>query len=197
MLIVNSDGFAPSDYASVFQAVGLDKLSYSPPSESVLFSAWPTLGSMIDAGTRLVTFMDAGADFTQVPYIIEGVFQLFDSSAAYIDVLARLEFVNVWETAFDVTDTTFDCNVNRTKGDPTTEMYLINHFLDMPINIIASTIAPNKTALNETNAASGVGSLGLQASNCAAQYGRNPNFMLVDVSHLFLAQNQKFSDFFF
>jgi len=161
LLIVNSDGFTPPAYASVFQAVGLDKLSYSPPQASTQFSSWPTLGSMIDAGTRFVTFMDAGADFTQVPYIID-------------------EFTNVWETAFDVTDTTFDCNVNRTKGDSSTEMYLINHFLDMNVNIIASTIAPNKAALNQTNAVNGVGSLGTQASNCATQYGRNPNFMLVD-----------------
>ena len=41
---------------------------------------------------------------------------------------------------------------------------------------------PNKPALNTTNAVSGPGSLGLQAEQCAAQYGRNPNFMLVDVS---------------
>ncbi len=91
--------------------------------------------------------------------------------------------MNVWETAFDVTDTTFDCNVNRTKGDSSTEMYLINHFLDMNVNIIASTIAPNKAALNQTNAVNVVGSLGVQASNCATQYGRNPNFMLVDVRY--------------
>ena len=39
------------------------------------------------------------------------------------------EFTNIWETAYDVTDTTFDCEVNRTKGDTSTQMYLINHFL--------------------------------------------------------------------
>lgn len=92
-----------------------------------------------------------------------------------------LEFTNVWETAFDVTDTTFDCNVNRSKGDTSTELYLINHFLDEVVNVVATSIAPNKGALNVTNAASGVGSLGLQAEQCAAQNGRYPNFMLVDV----------------
>ena len=35
-------------------------------------SQWPTLGTLIDSGKRLVTFMDANADFTAVPYIIDG-----------------------------------------------------------------------------------------------------------------------------
>jgi len=162
LLIVNSDGFAPSAYDSVFQSVGLASLSYTPPAASVQFSDWPTLGSMIDAGTRLVTFMDAGADFTSVPYIIS-------------------EFTSVWETAFDVTDPSFDCNVNRTSGDATTQMYLINHFLDDIVNILGTASpTPDKAALNVTNAVNGPGSLGAQASECSAEYGRNPNFMLVD-----------------
>jgi hypothetical protein len=88
------------------------------------------------------------------------------------------EFTNVWETAFDVTDTTFDCNVNRTKGDPTSQMYLINHFLD---KVILGQPAPDPEAANVTNGVSGTGSLGLQVQTCAAANGRNPNFMLVDV----------------
>ena len=88
----------------------------------------------------------------------------------------------MWETAYDVTDTTFDCEVNRTNGDTSTQMYLINHFLDEVVNIVATSVAPDKSALNQTNAVSGPGSLGLQAQQCAAQNGRNPNFMLVDVS---------------
>jgi hypothetical protein len=88
------------------------------------------------------------------------------------------EFTNVWETAFDLTDTTFDCNVNRTNGDPSTEMFLINHFLDQ---IILGQPAPDPDAANVTNGVSGTGSLGLQVQTCAAANGRNPNFMLVDV----------------
>jgi hypothetical protein len=158
LLIVNSDGFKPTDYDTVFKAVGLDTLSYSPPSANTSVGSWPSLGSLIDSGKRLVTFMDAGADFTSVPYIID-------------------EFTNVWETAFDLTDTTFDCNVNRTNGDPSTQMYLINHFLD---KIVLGQPAPDPEAANATNAVSGTGSLGLQVQTCAAANGRNPNFMLVD-----------------
>jgi len=161
LLIVNSDTIAPSSFDSVFQSAGLTNLSYVPPAASQPVSAWPTLGSMIGAGTRLVTFLDTGASFASVPYIID-------------------EFSNVWESAFDVTDPTFDCNVNRTQGDPNTQMYLINHFLDEVVNVVATSIAPNKGQLNVTNGVSGPGSLGLQALQCGAQYGRSPNFMLVD-----------------
>ena len=72
LLIVNSDSFKPTDYDTVFKAVGLDALSYSPPSATTSVGSWPSLGSLIDSGKRLITFMDAGADFTTVPYIIDG-----------------------------------------------------------------------------------------------------------------------------
>ena len=84
----------------------------------------------------------------------------------------------MWETAFDVTDTTFDCNVNRTNGNPSTQLATINHFLDQ---IILGQPAPDPEAANVTNGVSGTGSLGLQVQTCAAVNGRNPNFMLVDV----------------
>lgn len=40
---------------------------------------------------------------------------------------------------------------------------------------------PNKDLLNVTNGVSGTGSLGLQADECGAQWGKSPSFMLVDV----------------
>jgi hypothetical protein len=135
---------------------------------------------MIDSGKRLVTFMDAGADFTAVPYIIDGGFYClrhFLSDSSLMGLM--LEFTNVWETAFDVTDTTFNCAVNRSKGDTATELYLINHFLD---KVVLNQVAPDPEDANVTNGVSGTGSLGLQVQTCAAANGRNPNFMLVDVS---------------
>ncbi|TFK94418.1 PLC-like phosphodiesterase [Polyporus arcularius HHB13444] len=158
LLIVNSDNVAPSEYDTVFKSAGVDTLAYAPSSAALAASDWPTLGTLIDSGKRLVVFLSTTADFTSVPYLID-------------------EFTNVWETAYDVTDTTFDCNVNRTNGDTGTQMYLINHFLD---KLIAGVPAPDSSRANTTNAVSGEGSLGVQVQTCAAQYGRNPNFMLVD-----------------
>lgn len=158
LLIVNINNLPPTQYDTVFKAAALDTLSFAPNSASLAVSNWPSLGSMIDSGKRLVTFMDNQADFTSVPYIID-------------------EFSNVWETAFDVTDPTFNCNVNRTTGTASNQMYLINHFHDI---LILGNPAPDIDHANVTNSASGPGSLGAQVDTCVAANGRAPNFMLVD-----------------
>ncbi|KAK2461588.1 hypothetical protein APHAL10511_006051 [Amanita phalloides] len=157
LLIVNNENLSPSQYNTVFEAVGLDTMSFVPQSAPLPVSGWPTLGSMIDSGKRLVTFLDNGAN-SSAPYLLD-------------------EFTQIWETAFDVTNPTFDCNVNRTHGTPATQMYLINHFLD---SLLFNQEVPNVSQLNVTNAASGPGSLGAQVSTCIAQQGRAPNFILVD-----------------
>jgi len=106
--------------------------------------------------------LDNQADFTQVPYIID-------------------EFSNVWETPFDVTSASFPCTVNRTSGDPTTQMNLINHYLDSEVSIAGiSAPAPDKSQLPVTNGVSGPGSLGAEVQTCEAAHGRPPNFLLVD-----------------
>ena len=43
-----------------------------------------------------------------------------------------------------------------------------------------TVLVPATSLLNETNAESGYGSLGLAAENCRAQWGRPPNFLNVD-----------------
>lgn len=77
ILIVNSDDVAPSQFASVYESVGLSNISYSPSSSSIKYTEWPTLGELIDAGTRLVTFMDYEADYSSVSYIIDGIYFYF------------------------------------------------------------------------------------------------------------------------
>ncbi|KAH0590970.1 PI-PLC X domain-containing protein [Termitomyces sp. J132] len=159
ILIVNIDNQPVSAFGSVYVNAGIDTVSYAPPKSPMQASEWPTLGSMIDSGKRLVTFMDNQADLTTVPYIID-------------------EFTNVWETAFDVTDPSlFDCAVNRTKGDTSTQMYLINHFLD---KLLVGAPIPDVAKANITNAASGAGSLGEQVTTCTSVNTRPPNFLLVD-----------------
>ncbi|KAF8632996.1 hypothetical protein AX15_001593 [Amanita polypyramis BW_CC] len=157
LLIVNVENLQASQYDSVFKTAGLDTISFVPQSTPLQASQWPTLGSMIDSGKRLVTFLDNGAD-TSYPYLLD-------------------EFTQIWETAYDVTNLPFDCSVNRTKGDSSTQMYLINHFLD---TLLLNQDVPDVSRLNVTNSASGTGSLEEQASTCTTQLGRAPNFMLVD-----------------
>ena len=73
LLIVNSyDNFSPAQYDTVFKAVGLDTMAYSPPSASLTYTQWPTLGELINNGTRLVVFLTTQADYNSVPYLIDG-----------------------------------------------------------------------------------------------------------------------------
>lgn len=72
LLIVNSDNLAATQFASVFVAAAVDSMSYSPQSASLPASGWPTLGSLIDAGTRLITFLSTTASFNTAPYLIDG-----------------------------------------------------------------------------------------------------------------------------
>ncbi|KAJ3506985.1 hypothetical protein NLJ89_g6553 [Agrocybe chaxingu] len=159
LLVVNIDNVPASNYDAVFKSVGLDSISYSPPSSPIAASEWPTLGTLIDSGKRLLTFLDNAADLTAVPYLLD-------------------EFTNIWETQFNVLDiANFDCSVNRTRGDTSTQMFLINHFLD---KLVLGQPAPFIERLNQTNAATGAGSLGAHVDTCVADHGRPPNFLLVD-----------------
>ncbi|KAF8078833.1 PLC-like phosphodiesterase [Lyophyllum atratum] len=159
LLIVNIDNVPVAQYDTVFKAAGVDTLSFVPASASLPASSWPTLGSMIDSGKRLVTFLDNKADPTVAPYIID-------------------EFSNIWETAFNVVDPAqFDCSVNRTHGEPATQMSLINHFLD---RLVFNQPVPDVAKANITNSASGPGSLKAHVDTCVAINSRAPNFLLVD-----------------
>lgn len=158
ILIVNIDNQPASAYDAIYKSAAVDTYSFAPASSPMAASAWPTLGSMIDSGKRLVTFLDNGADAT-IPYLID-------------------EFTNIWESAYNIVDPSlFDCTVNRTNGDTATQMALINHFLDM---IVLGQPAPDVDKANITNAATGAGSLGAHVDTCIALNTRPPNFMLVD-----------------
>lgn len=159
LLIVNIDDQAPSVFDTVFKAAGADSISFVPSSPSMPAANWPTLGSMIDSGKRLVTFLDTQANNSNIPYILD-------------------EFSNIWETAFDVTGA-FDCAVNRSDGgDTSSQMYLINHFLD---EIVLGNDAPDEGAANVTNSASSdPSSLQSQVTTCQGQYNKPPTFMLLD-----------------
>lgn len=68
LLITNGDGLSGSAFAAAFEAAGADIYAYSP-GKTLSLSEWPTLGQLIDAGSRLVVFMDYPADST-VSYIL-------------------------------------------------------------------------------------------------------------------------------
>ncbi|KAJ7155080.1 PLC-like phosphodiesterase [Mycena filopes] len=165
LLFTNPEGLSiPDVWAPAFEQSGIASLAYIPPTNPMPQSAWPTLGSMIDAGTRVVVFLDAGADGSDggvVPYILP-------------------EFTMIWETPFSVTDSSFPCSVDRISGTPADHMYMINHSLNLDIfGIIVSDPEQAPT----TN---GVTSILAHANGCVSfsQGNRLPSFVLLDFVNL-------------
>ncbi|EAU92752.2 hypothetical protein CC1G_01797 [Coprinopsis cinerea okayama7 len=158
LLIVNSDNVPAARYAEVYANTGMDVVSYSPPTSPLPALEWPTLGSLIGSGQRVITFLSTTAN-PEIPYLID-------------------QFPNVWETKFNVVDqSNFDCQVDRSRGDPSTSLFLINHYLD---KLVLGQPVPDLDKLDATNAVSGFGSLGAHVETCRAVQGRPPNFLLVD-----------------
>ncbi|KAL8751156.1 MAG: hypothetical protein Q9199_006615 [Rusavskia elegans] len=198
ILLTNGDRTDIKQYDRAFRSSGLDKYAYLPPAHPLPFDAWPTLEQLISAKTRLVVFMDYGADTTAVPYILD-------------------EFAYFFETPFNTLDPTFNqCSIDRPlAAKPDRRMYIVNHFLDkkitdgdvVPADVekkgkgmledIASglggllgrkkrglgddILVPDREKAKETNAKEGgKGSIGAQVGKCEGLYGRRPNVVLLD-----------------
>ena len=173
LLLTNGDNLNVTQFDSAFQSSGLVPSIYIPPSDAPLnLDAWPTLQELITTNKRLVMFLDYGANTALVPYILD-------------------EFAFFFETPYDTTDPTFpECNIDRPPGaNADGRMYIVNHFLDLNLSGI---LIPDVPADNETNAATGSGSIGAQIDLCEVLYHRAPKGVLVDnfdKGNVFAAQN--------
>lgn len=160
LLLTNGDDVPVADFDAVFQDVGLAGYAYVPTG-TIALDQWPTLGELIASGKRLVVFMDYHADSGKVDYILD-------------------EFAFIWETPFDTTDPAFaQCTVDRPpNGDTGRLMGLVNHFLDVEINLFGQQILiPDSVEAYKTNS---LASITAQTSLCASQHARVPNFVLLD-----------------
>jgi hypothetical protein len=162
LLIVNSDGLPASQFETAFTSTGLSSKMYSPSNGIISKTDWPTLGTLIDASTTVVSFLTLQADHSSVPYLLD-------------------EFSNIWENPYDQISYPFNCSIDRIgQGitDPSSLMYLSNQFLDNSL-LGGSVVTPNTDALGTTNSVQGT----LSTSNtCAQQHGAYPNFILTDFS---------------
>ncbi|KAK9790414.1 putative PLC-like phosphodiesterase [Seiridium cardinale] len=164
LLIVNSDGFNGSDFGAVFEASGIDEYGYTPDGTG----SWPTLSTMISAGTRLVTFIASYTTDTSYSYLLN-------------------EWDYVFETAYEVTSLSgFNCTLDRPSTYDTYSaaisagmMPLMNHFA---YSILVSYEIPDVTDIDTTNSASTstTGALGLHAETCNSEWSQKPTFVLVD-----------------
>ena len=166
LILTNGDNVRVSEFDEVFSASGIRPYVYIPgPShDPAVLDSWPTLGELIGNETRLVAFLDYGAEET-VPYILP-------------------EFLYFWETPFDMTDPTFpQCVIDRPPSLAETpalahqRMYIINHYLDTEM---MGMDVPDRRDARKTNAASGSESIGAQVDLCQQKHRRAPKGILID-----------------
>lgn len=165
LLLVNSDDLDVTEFGTAFEASDIASYGYSPSTDGT----WPTLQTMIDADTRLVTFIAAINASTTYPYLLN-------------------EWDYVFETAYDITSNmAFNCSLDRptSLSDASTAISsgylpLMNHFryksitssAEIPnVDDIATTNSPNTTL---------VSSLAYEAAQCSTEWGTAPVFALVD-----------------
>ncbi|KAI9849224.1 MAG: hypothetical protein M1838_000212 [Thelocarpon superellum] len=167
LLLVNSNDLGANQFGKSFTDAGLQNYTFQPASNpnALAFRDWPTLQQMIDAGTRLVVFMDSQADVTTVPYILP-------------------EWDYFFETPYDVTNASSldqGCPLDRPANtQPDGKMYIVNHFLDETAAFLLGATVPDIDLLPQTNAATGFGSIGNQVQSCEQIYEQPPKFVLVD-----------------
>ncbi|KAL8648255.1 MAG: hypothetical protein Q9226_006071, partial [Calogaya cf. arnoldii] len=89
LLLANGDRTDIMRYDEAFKSSALDKYALVSSTQPLPFSSWPTLAQLIERKTRLVVFMDYGADVAKVPYIGD-------------------EFAYFFETPFNTLDPTFN-----------------------------------------------------------------------------------------
>lgn len=100
------DEVTPADTAHVIEDAGLEPYVYTPSADG----AWPTLGEMIDAGTRLVVLMENRGGGDRLPWLIQG-----------FDVVQDTPYL--FASPAD-----FTCDPNRGPADA--PLFLVNHWID-------------------------------------------------------------------
>jgi hypothetical protein len=170
VLMGNQDFVPPENFTGPVRDSGLINYVYVPPKIPMGLEDWPTLAEMIITNQRAVMMLDYQANQTAIPWLLD-------------------EFSQMWETPFSPTERSFPCTPQRPPDDPDNvredRMYMANHNLNVEVSIAGIDLdLPAYNILNETNAVSGYGSVGLTVQNCTAKWNRPPNFLLVDYYNL-------------
>ncbi|KAI4198795.1 MAG: hypothetical protein LQ350_005036 [Teloschistes chrysophthalmus] len=171
LLLTNGDRRPISEYDAAFRQSNITHYAYNmPPGDPNRWTldSWPTLGQLIANNTRLLVFLDRGADQIQIPYILN-------------------EFSYFWETPFDTLDPLFpSCAIDRPTGleaypqSVRQRMYIMNHFLDTKLHVLGSPEVPDRRDAGRTNAWGGEGGVGDHVGRCAGRWGRRPAAVLLD-----------------
>ncbi|KAF1363204.1 PLC-like phosphodiesterase, partial [Lizonia empirigonia] len=157
---------AATDYVEPFQNSGIMEYVWTPSARNLNLTEWPTLSEMILKNDRVVVMIDSNANQDAVPWLLS-------------------EFDYQWETPFSPTDPSFPCTqqrpFNQAEDVSRNRMYMLNHNLNVDIAIAGlSILVPAYGLLDQVNADSGNGSLGMNMQGCEDMWGRPPNWLLVD-----------------
>ncbi|KAJ2899593.1 PI-PLC X domain-containing protein 1-like protein 1 [Zalerion maritima] len=170
LVLVNSDDADVADIAAAFETAGLDSYGYTPATTEAT-GDWPTLRTMIEANTRLVSFIASITYDSTYPYLLP-------------------EFAYVFETAFEVLSLSgFNCTLDRPSSltddgyataISSNYMPMLNHFAYK--TLISSVMIPDVDDIETTNSddTSTTGALGTHADGCTSEWGVKPVLVLVD-----------------
>ncbi|CAK7201177.1 hypothetical protein SEUCBS139899_003880 [Sporothrix eucalyptigena] len=182
ILLGNGNYSDPSLYVPYIESTGIVPYAFIPPKPavesgtdvtgSVPLDDWPTLGQMLASNKRVLLMLDYKANQTEYPWLID-------------------EFAYLWETPFDPTvasvpvNETLPCTVQRPPGLPPSTaqqtLFLMNHNVNLAVSVLGHTIdIPATALLNQSNAATGINSLGAAADVCIETWGRPPLVLNVD-----------------
>jgi len=138
------DEVSPKDTAKVFEQAGLMPFIHQQKAGQ----PWPTLGQMIDSGRRLVVLHEHVVD-PAVPWILDGKTWVQDTPYAFHSVKD------------------FSCELFR--GEKSSPLFLVNHWLSNPRSRIADAEVVNAQAV-----------LLPRLKQCQDERDRVPNFVAVD-----------------
>ena len=162
---------------------------------------------MIASDKRLVVFIDyVGNDSSRVPYLLPEFGMVRPSRSLCPRLVNFLHIApgrdKIWETPYDATNATFPCSIDRIRGplQPSDQMYLINHNLDLDEfgillsdwfdapttnGVTSCVVSPSLHFMlgrvTQTFVTSRCGRIVANANECAPlASGRYPNFILLD-----------------
>lgn len=158
IILGNGDFVAADSFVGPIARSGVLPFLYVPPNTPMALDDWPTLADMIQAGRRVVLFLDYKADQRAVPYLLD-------------------QFSQLWETPFSPTDLAFPCTLDRPPSldseGASTRLYLANHNLNTEVHFgDLDILIPNLLLIGQTNSDAGAGSLGEMAQNCQSMSHR-------------------------
>ncbi|PFH62049.1 hypothetical protein XA68_15372 [Ophiocordyceps unilateralis] len=165
LLLTNMEAISMDKFDEDLVAAGLAEYAFRPGGSVVARDGWPTLQQLLNAGTRLVVFMDYHADLSKTDCILP-------------------EFDYFWETPYGITDDEFPtCSVDRPSGgDPDRLMGVMNHMLNFQLGDI---VFPNMLDAATTNS---LASIQKQVDLCKSQGKPQPNVVLLDWANIGEAQ---------